>query len=136
VAAPFTDPRSHPHLLERLVEVVRPEFRGEVFHPPHGSAVFFAGECVVASCPTMVSHTERGLCEGHYQRWNISERLTPSLGFEAWLIAEDTATTDRNAPPPACAVSGRRGCSPAPRPTWTAPARPARRGGRASSAAG
>jgi hypothetical protein len=58
----------HPHLLERLMETVRPEFRAETFRPPRDSPVFFTGVCVVPDCPIMLSHASRGLCEGHSPR--------------------------------------------------------------------
>ncbi|MFG2003112.1 tyrosine-type recombinase/integrase [Spirillospora sp. NPDC048911] len=112
MAAPIVQGRVHPHLLEHLVEVVRPEFRAEIFHPPRDSAVFFSGLCTVISCPTAISHTARGLCEGHYQRWKIHEKRRPGTGFEEWLLAEEEHTRARNAPPKACLI---RGCNRASR---------------------
>lgn len=98
----------HPHLLERLMQVVRPEFRGEVFHPPRESTVFFLGECVVPGCPVMVSHTARGLCEGHYQRWKLWEKDNPATVFTDWAAAEGQRVHFRAAPPAGCAI---RGCN-------------------------
>ena len=57
--SPLTQHLTHPGLLERLMQTVRPEFRGEVFYPPRDSAVFFLGECAVPGCEVMVSHTAR-----------------------------------------------------------------------------
>jgi integrase len=92
------------HLLERLMEVVRPEFRADVFRPPRDSIVFFTGECVVEPCPTLVSHTARGLCEGHYQRWKKHQRDAPSGAFNDWLVAEAVKTLERSGHPAACLI--------------------------------
>lgn len=88
------------------MQVVRPEFRGEVFHPPRDSPVFFLGVCVVPDCEVMVSHTARGLCEGHYQRWKLHETANPGGGFADWLPGEADRARRRTAPPPACLISG------------------------------
>jgi integrase len=104
--------RARPHLLERLVEVVRPEFRAEVFHPPRDSPVFFSGVCAVGSCPTAISHTVRGLCSGHYQRWKDHVPAGGEADFGEWLVAEDQLTVERNAPPKECEI---RGCNRAAR---------------------
>ena len=96
----------HPRLLERLMEVVRPEFRGDVFHLPRDSKVFFAGICVVPDCPTMLIHTGLGLCRGHYQRWKRDEREAPGAVFDHWLFAEGERTRRAAAPPRACAIAG------------------------------
>ncbi len=103
---PITPQSAHPGLLERLMQTVRPEFRGEVFHPPRDSAVFFLGECVVSGCEVMVSHTARGLCEGHYQRWKLHEQTPAAAVFGDWLEVEADRVRRRTAPPPACAVRG------------------------------
>ena len=79
-------------LLARLMEVVRPEFRGEVFHPPRDSPVFFQGDCRVPSCPTAVSFAAKQLCQGHYQRWKADGH--PDL--ERWVREEDGATLLRS----------------------------------------
>ncbi|MCI2421150.1 site-specific integrase [Saccharopolyspora sp. K220] len=80
-----------PGLLERLMEVVRPEFRGEVFYPPRDSRVFVQGFCRIPSCGIALSFASRQLCQGHYQRWKAAG--SPEL--KAWLAAEDIATQQR-----------------------------------------
>lgn len=95
--------RAPATLLERLMEVVRPEFRAEVFHPPLDSPVFFQGTCRVTSCPTAVSSAAKGLCDRHYHRW----RKHPEEDFECWLVEEDVLTVAHLAVA-ACAV---RGCN-------------------------
>lgn len=100
------DAWAHPHLLARLVEVVRPQFRAEVFHPPRDSEVFCAGTCAVCDCPTMISHTARGICAGHYKRWAAERRRAPETVFEEWLVAEGARTRRRHAPPTPCLIEG------------------------------
>ena len=75
-------------MLERLMEVVRPEFRAEVFLPPCDSPVFFQGTCRVPSCPTAISFASKGLCTRHHHRW----KKHPEEDFERWLIEEDVET--------------------------------------------
>ncbi|MEV8632644.1 tyrosine-type recombinase/integrase [Streptosporangium sp. NPDC051023] len=88
-----TTPAARPStgLLERLVAVVRPEFRAEVFHPPKNSPVFFQGICRIPSCPTAISFAAKELCQGHYQRWKAS----PGSDLEAFVAEEDVATLAR-----------------------------------------
>jgi site-specific recombinase XerD len=97
----LTEHRVAPTLLECLMEVVRPEFRAEVFHPPLDNAVFFQGTCRVASCPTAVSFSAKGLCNRHYHRW----RKHREEDFEHWLVEEDALTVVHLAVA-ACAVTG------------------------------
>ena len=75
-------------MLERLMEVVRPEIRAEVFLPPCDSPVFFQGTCRVPSCPTAISFASKGLCTRHHHRW----KKHPEEDFERWLIEEDVET--------------------------------------------
>jgi site-specific recombinase XerD len=75
-------------LLERLMEVVRPEFRVDVFDPPRDSPVFFQGDCRVPSCPTAVSFAAKGLCNRHYHRW----KRHSETNLETWLSDEDALT--------------------------------------------
>jgi integrase len=103
---PLSQRPTHPRLLERLMQVVRPEFRGEVFHPPRESKVFFLGECVVPACTVMVSHTARGVCEGHYQRWKRHESENPATVFSAWAARESERVQRRVAPPAGCRIDG------------------------------
>lgn len=88
-------------LTERLLALVRPEFRGEVFYPPRDSPVFFHGVCRVGSCPTAISATAKGLCQGHYQRWKAAGR--PEI--EGWAAEEDVRLRRRRTVP-ACHVDG------------------------------
>ena len=90
-----------PVLLERLMEVVRPEFRGDVFHPPADSPVFFYGICRVPACPIAVSAGALMLCSSHYQAWGRSPDREG--GIDGWIasvdVKERTGLT-------ACAVEG------------------------------
>lgn len=81
-------------LLERLMEVVRPEFRGEIFFPPADSRVFVQGVCRIPSCGIALSFASRRLCQGHYQRW----KKAGDLGFEEWIVLEGEATRQRSLP--------------------------------------
>ncbi|MFF3941472.1 hypothetical protein [Streptomyces phaeofaciens] len=98
-------------LLERLMEVVRPEFRGEEFYPPRDSRVFFQGECRIPSCERMLSYSVKQLCTAHYQRWVQAGRPE----FEAWVPGED-AYHRHHRVIRGCAVTGCRrstnGCTP------------------------
>jgi integrase len=94
-------PERAPGLLERLMEVVRPEFRGEVFYPPRDSLVFVQGTCRISACGIVLSFASRRLCQGHYQRWKKAGQ--PDL--DAWAAAEEAATWQRRTVP-ACAVRG------------------------------
>lgn len=90
-------------LLARLMETVRPEFRGEAFFPPRDSPVFFQGVCRIPSCPTAVGTAARKqLCRGHYGRWLKDGR--PEL--EHWCEKEEAATARRLA----VRACGIRGC--------------------------
>jgi integrase len=88
-------------LLARLMQTVRPEFRGEVFHPPRDSPVFYQGECRIPSCPTAISFGSKQLCQGHYQRWKADGH--PDL--EQWCREEDAATA-RRLTVQACGIRG------------------------------
>ena len=88
-------------LLELLMEVVRPEFRGEVFVPPHGHPVFVQGECRIAACPTALTYARLRLCRTHYQHWTGAGR--PEL--EAWTASESERLRGR-LEVPRCAVGG------------------------------
>lgn len=87
------------------MEVVRPEFRGEVFRPARDDAVFVRGQCRLANCPNAAGYSSRGICASHYQRWL---RTRGEGGdFEAWLAAEDERLARQaGAVAPACAVVG------------------------------
>lgn len=90
-------------LLERLMEVVRAEFRGEEFYPPRDSPVFFQGECRIPSCERMLSYSVKRLCLSHYNRWAGAGR--PEL--EAWVPGEDALHRHRSMIR-GCAVNGCR----------------------------
>lgn len=88
-------------LLERLMAVVRPEFRAEVFVPPRGHSVFFYGECALPSCVTAIHRPRMGLCKAHHTWWLADGR--PAV--ETWLPDADRrriAATDVEG----CAISG------------------------------
>jgi integrase len=90
-----------PMLLERLMEVVRPEFRADVFHPPQDSPVFFYGFCRIPACPSAVIHGALMLCASHYQTWCRS--TDRKGGLDEWIasvnVKEKIGLT-------ACAVDG------------------------------
>ncbi len=62
-------------LLEKLVAVVRPEFRVEVYLVDPDDPVLGRRQCAVADCDR--SRSENGLCSGHGQRWRDRDR--PSM---------------------------------------------------------
>jgi len=103
VSAPW--PRPATGLLEGLVQVVRPEFRAEVFCPPKDSQVFFRGPCRIPACPVAISYAARRLCEGHYQQWKQASARPGGADFTAWLAAEDQRTRQREVVA-GCALEG------------------------------
>jgi hypothetical protein len=69
-------------LLEKLMAVVRPEFRVDVLIADPGDPVLGVKSCEIGGCDRPVRH--RGLCNGHYLRWNKLDR--PELAeFKAEL---------------------------------------------------
>jgi integrase len=56
-------------LLERLMAVVRPEFRAGVYVPAPDDPVFVAEECAVADCDRTAASTRQGLCNAHAIRF-------------------------------------------------------------------
>lgn len=56
-------------LLERLMAVVRPEFRTEIYIPAPDDPVFAADECAVANCDRTAASTRRRLCNAHAIRF-------------------------------------------------------------------
>ncbi len=86
-------------LLERLLGVVRPEFRADVLVFDADDPVFGGGACRVRTCRR--SARGHGLCQGHYLRWVHADR--PELG-------EFAASTDprwrRQRPNAECRVLG------------------------------
>lgn len=122
-------------LLERLMGVVRPEFRVEVSCPTADDPVFFSGICQVPSCPTAVRLVRIGLCETHRAWWVAAGR--PDRG--GWLQVAEQRLREERGLVPQCAVVGcnragrrhrlcirhhdaweRAGCPP--REAWTAAA--------------
>jgi hypothetical protein len=101
VSAPETR-RAAAALLAKLMEVVRPEFRSEVFCPPRDSPVFFPGECRIPSCPTVLTMGRLRLCRTHHHRWAAAGR---PADLEAWTAAEGERLRHRNQVR-ACLVSG------------------------------
>ena len=68
-------PSISSELLEKLMAVVRPEFRVEVYLVDPDDPVLGRRQCAVADCDRPVS--ENGLCSGHGQRWR--DRNRPAL---------------------------------------------------------
>lgn len=56
-------------LLGKLVGVVRPEFRTDVYVPAADDPVFIADECAVTDCDRTVASVRRGLCNAHALRF-------------------------------------------------------------------
>jgi hypothetical protein len=56
-------------LLEQLMAVVRPEFRGETYIPAPDDPVFAADECTVEDCDRTAVSRQPGLCNGHIIRY-------------------------------------------------------------------
>ena len=65
-------PTERGELLEKLMAVVRPEFRVEVYFPDPDDPVLGRRRCAVAGCDR--SRSENGLCSGHGQRWRDRDR--------------------------------------------------------------
>lgn len=89
-------------LLERLMQVVRPEFRAEVFIPPRGRSVFFYGECRLPSCATAIHRPRLGLCKAHHTWWLADGR--PAV--ETWLPGADQRLIEACTDVAGCAISG------------------------------
>ncbi|GAB1645310.1 tyrosine-type recombinase/integrase [Krasilnikovia sp. MM14-A1259] len=104
-------------LLERLMEVVRPEFRGEVYLPSRESSVFYSGVCRIPSCVVALSQPIKRLCGGHYDKWTRAGKPSGSA-MDAWVTVEDVRTRERIrrlTQIEACAV---RGCNRSAK-AWT-----------------
>jgi integrase len=86
-------------VLGKLLAVVRPEFRTEIYYPDPGDPVFQAGKCAVAGCDRSVS--QRSLCNGHVIRWR--HRGCPEL---AEFLADPGPPVRGRSQLPACAVRG------------------------------
>ncbi len=65
-------PAERGGLLEKLMAVVRPEFRVEVYFPDPDDPVLGRRICAVAGCDR--SRSENGLCSGHSRRWRDRDR--------------------------------------------------------------
>jgi integrase len=89
-------------LLERLMQVVRPEFRAEVFVPPRVRSVFFYGQCRLPSCVTAIHRPRMGLCKAHHTWWVADGR--PAV--EAWLPGADQRLMHALTDVACCAVAG------------------------------
>lgn len=75
------------------MQMVRPEFRGEVFCPPRDSPTFFPGECRILSCPTVLTMGRLLLCRTHHHRWVAAGR---PADLDSWSVQEDTRLRGRN----------------------------------------
>jgi integrase len=89
-------------LLERLMGVVRPEFRAEVFLPPRGRSVFFYGQCRLPSCATAIHRPRLGLCKAHHTWW-LADGRPP---VETWLPGADQRLIQSCTDVAACAIFG------------------------------
>lgn len=90
-----------PALLQRLLAVLRPEFRTEIYRPASGHAVFVAPPCTVDDCDRVAS--QRGLCNGHVIRWRHGGR--PEM---AEFLADPGPPVRGRRALPACRVDGCR----------------------------
>jgi len=93
--------RSAAGLLEKLMAVVRPEFRAGVLVFDPADPVFGGDACLVPQC----SRTARvvGMCNGHHQRWVHAGR--PDLGVFA-VSGEAAGPWFGHAPLTRCAATG------------------------------
>jgi hypothetical protein len=64
---PDRAPAEASSLLEKLMEVVRPEFRGDVLIPDSGDRVLAGNPCAVPECDRR--RREHGFCLVHLRRW-------------------------------------------------------------------
>lgn len=95
-------------LLERLMAVVRPEFRVDVLVPAPDDPILGGTVCRVEGCERL--RTVRGLCSGHRQRW----RSDGDPPLEQWLTTAPALLRGRQLLPscsaPGCKYGrGRRG---------------------------
>lgn len=91
-------------LLERLLGMVRPEFRVEVLTPGTDDAILGGPPCLVPACGRVRRY--RGMCTGHIQRWNRENR--PEISE---FIAQTNPHVLGRGPLPECAVPGcKYGC--------------------------
>ncbi len=88
-------------LLEKLMAVVRPEFRVEVYVPAPGDPVFRATKCAVVDCDRAAR--QQGLCNGHLIRWR--HRGRPAL---AEFLADPGPAVRGSNELASCAVDGCR----------------------------
>jgi hypothetical protein len=112
-----------PGLLQKLMAVVRTEFRGEVYVPNPDHPVLGRGTCPVTDCDR--SPTEHGLCSSHGQRW--ADRGRPEL---AEFLTDPGPPVNGRRDLTGCTVPGCRyssggvGLCIRHRSTWTASGRP------------
>jgi hypothetical protein len=90
-------------LLEKLMAVVRPQFRADVYVPAPNDPVFIADQCAVAGCDRTSASIQRGLCNAHSLRFR--KRGCPAM--EDFLADPGPPTRGRRALK-ACAVAGCR----------------------------
>jgi integrase len=91
-------------LLAKLVAAVRPEFRAEVLVFDPADPVFGGPPCRVSGCARV--GWQRGLCDGHYQRWSQDGRPDPA----AFAVAAGPPL-QRWRPSAPCRVAGCRYCT-------------------------
>jgi integrase/ferredoxin len=91
--------RSHRLALQRLLAVVRPEFRGEVLEFAADDPIFGTGPCRIDGCERAARGN--GLCQGHRQRWQKAGR--PEMDT---FVASTDPRWRRQQPNLACRVNG------------------------------
>jgi hypothetical protein len=81
-ALPLTAPAG-PGWVDRLRELVRPEFGVEVLVPAPGDTILGTPACAVTGC--VRSSRRQGLCQAHFRRWDRAGRPEQ----QAWAAAAD-----------------------------------------------
>ena len=76
-------------VLAKLMAVVRPEFRADVYVPAPNDPVFISDQCIVAGCDRTAEALQNRLCCAHSQRFrkrNYSsiEQFLAAPGPPAW----------------------------------------------------
>jgi len=98
---PVSATAGRPGLLGKLMTVVRPEFRVDIYVPERGALVFESAPCLVPGC--VRQPRTRGLCKGHYYQWKDEGR--PDIGtFAAAASPEGLGRRELSA----CLVAGCR----------------------------
>jgi hypothetical protein len=81
-------------VLAKLMAVVRPEFRAEVYVPAPNDPVFVSDQCIVADCDRTAETLAQRLCCAHSQRF----RKRGYSSMEEFLADPGGPTRGRRAP--------------------------------------